>query len=574
MIKRVFLLTLAVMFLLSTSVFASLDEKITGDNIEIKGKFSAENADSIITIRVIKPGAGLSGLNASDTATILSRIEYAGQVKADETGAFTFNIVQDENSGRYTYTVVSANTGHSENGAYYYSSEKDLADTTKAISDILKSTEAVAEKAKKLKALLTTNADMLNLNQQFPIYAEVTAKKMNLDSAYSRLASFDDLGDASSLVNNYQQSILLSALEVKDNDIAGKIIADYADLLEANKGIVMKRYNDGGFKASVCADVSGKTYPTVADYNIALNDSVFVQSINNVGIWGDIGIVLEDMAQLVNVSTVKFYQKSKTQQDEIMQKLSKTRSYPNKDAFVTALSSAVDAYDVIKTPSNPSGGSSYVNNSGSGTGGYSLQNITITPQAEPFYADDGGNNVSSIFNDLGSASWSVEAVEGLYNKGIENGMGDGTFLPNKSVTREEFVKMLVLSLGLTLTDEAADFDDVDAAHWASPYIATAKKHGIIEGTGDNMFGLTDAITRQDVSVMMVRGAEQNGKTFSDDNQEQFMDDELIASYAKDAVYKLKQSAVINGVDQYNFAPQDICTRAQAAKMVYGLTLIL
>jgi hypothetical protein len=50
----------------------------------------------------------------------------------------------------------------------------------------------------------------------------------------------------------------------------------------------------------------------------------------------------------------------------------------------------------------------------------------------------------------------------------------------------------------------------------------------------------------------------------------FGDDNEIADYAKKAVYALRDAKVINGVDTVNFAPKATATRAEAAKIIYGL----
>ena len=52
------------------------------------------------------------------------------------------------------------------------------------------------------------------------------------------------------------------------------------------------------------------------------------------------------------------------------------------------------------------------------------------------------------FTDMGQAEWASEFVDYLLEKKIVNGDGTGKFRPNASVTREEFVKMIVLAFDL------------------------------------------------------------------------------------------------------------------------------
>ena len=81
------------------------------------------------------------------------------------------------------------------------------------------------------------------------------------------------------------------------------------------------------------------------------------------------------------------------------------------------------------------------------------------------------------FSDLTNEHWAYEPIIEMANKGILAGYPDGTFLPNKSITRAEFAKILVLSLDLK--DEANKnnfFDDVDSSHWSYDYVRIASNY--------------------------------------------------------------------------------------------------
>ena len=66
-----------------------------------------------------------------------------------------------------------------------------------------------------------------------------------------------------------------------------------------------------------------------------------------------------------------------------------------------------------------------------------------------------------------------------------------------------------------------------------------------------------------------RIAKAFGKSFTSES-ETFADDAEIASWAKTAVYELKNAGVIGGVGDNKFAPAGTCTRAQAAQIIYQL----
>ncbi|MFD1908529.1 S-layer homology domain-containing protein [Paenibacillus rhizoplanae] len=64
------------------------------------------------------------------------------------------------------------------------------------------------------------------------------------------------------------------------------------------------------------------------------------------------------------------------------------------------------------------------------------------------------------FKDLGKVAWAADAINALAAKGIIKGMDGTNFAPMKSVTRAEFVTMLVRSLELGNSASPAKFSDV------------------------------------------------------------------------------------------------------------------
>ena len=95
------------------------------------------------------------------------------------------------------------------------------------------------------------------------------------------------------------------------------------------------------------------------------------------------------------------------------------------------------------------------------------------------------------------------AIENDQFEIIAAGRGDNLFMPGESVTRAEFLAMLLNAFDLT--DENADctFKDVNDGKWYYNAIATAQKLGIVQGKTDGTFGVNDAITRQDMAVMTI-----------------------------------------------------------------------
>lgn len=171
------------------------------------------------------------------------------------------------------------------------------------------------------------------------------------------------------------------------------------------------------------------------------------------------------------------------------------------------------------------------------------------------------------FSNIKSVSWAEEAILSLAEKGVISGRADGIFAPNDNMTREEFVKLVVLAFELSAEGES-NFADVEYDKWYAPFINAAVSNGVVKGLSDREFGVGRNITRQDAAVIIARAA----KSVSDEGAaEKFNDASDIAFYAKGAVGALTSVGAINGDGNGAFLPNNSITRAEAVKIVYSIT---
>ena len=187
-----------------------------------------------------------------------------------------------------------------------------------------------------------------------------------------------------------------------------------------------------------------------------------------------------------------------------------------------------------------------------------VDNVDATKQNDK----NANENYKYSFSDIAEVEWATEAIEALTAKGIINGVGDRKFDPQGTVTREQFVKMLCVALGLTEEAEIT-FADVAGDDWSAPYIKKAVKAGLISGVDENTFGYGVGISRQDIAVILHRTIKDTTGTA------QFADNGEIADYAKDAVGALSGLKILNGFEDGSFKPNASCTRAQAAVIIYN-----
>ena len=191
---------------------------------------------------------------------------------------------------------------------------------------------------------------------------------------------------------------------------------------------------------------------------------------------------------------------------------------------------------------------------------------SITPPAST--TDEDNTGIKNQFTDISDLPWAKEHIERLSSQGIINGVGKDKFEPNREITREEFLKMLIIAFKLEDQSATAQFKDVNSDEWYYKYIAGAVKHEIVKGIGNDIFGIGSLISRQDMSTMAYRTAMVAGINFKQNvSYSQFSDEQQIEDYAKEPVKTLRQAGIISGTGENYFAPDKFSTRAQAAKII-------
>lgn len=204
-------------------------------------------------------------------------------------------------------------------------------------------------------------------------------------------------------------------------------------------------------------------------------------------------------------------------------------------------------------------------------GHYDIPTKTVvfrTPHFSNFVI--GYNPVS--FQDVPAGVWYESAVAFLAARDITTGTGDGNYSPNASLTRGQFAVMLMRAYGIEPDAGPVDnFADAGSTYYTG-YLAAAKRLGIANGVGNNMFAPDQSITRQEMFTLLYhvltvigeRPEANSGKTLSD-----FSDASGIASWAKDAMTLLVEAGTVSGSNG-KLAPTDSTTRAEMAQVLYNL----
>lgn len=162
------------------------------------------------------------------------------------------------------------------------------------------------------------------------------------------------------------------------------------------------------------------------------------------------------------------------------------------------------------------------------------------------------------------------AIEALAEKGIINGRDDGVFAPNLTMTRAEFCTITVKALGLT-PRAAGVFSDVASDAWYAGYVGAASDAGVVNGVGDGKFNPEGTITRQEAAAMVTRAAKVlglNGQV-SDANEilAAVSDGAEVAAWARDAAAFCYESGIFR---ESPIQPTKEILRCEIAQMIYNL----
>ena len=131
------------------------------------------------------------------------------------------------------------------------------------------------------------------------------------------------------------------------------------------------------------------------------------------------------------------------------------------------------------------------------------RNMTRAEVAQMFYSLllDKDVKITKTFTDVPADAWYADAVNTLASLGMLGGYPDGTFQPNRTITRAEFA---VVALAFTDGGSGAScsFTDVSRNDWFYQYAAQASEYGWIGGYPDGSFRPNNKITRAEVCVIV------------------------------------------------------------------------
>lgn len=170
---------------------------------------------------------------------------------------------------------------------------------------------------------------------------------------------------------------------------------------------------------------------------------------------------------------------------------------------------------------------------------------------------------------------SQTAIEALAATGIINGKSPDRFDPDASMTRAEFATIVTRGLGLTPAHSGI-FTDVTTDAWYAGFIGTANAYGIVNGVGNGLFAPQGTMSVQEAVTMVARAATLCGMdtdlspSETNDTLDRLFGCEIpIAPWAMDSYAFCLRSGILE-LTKENLEPTRIIRRSEISQMLYNL----
>lgn len=521
---------------------------IEGSLIEIDSK-KFDRDTKTITITGSLWDSSMFGTNLT-----LTLAGFEKRVKTSEDGKFCFEFTADEAGiteyGEYDFTI-----------AYADDSSSYCEDSIEIVTagPILENIKKEAKNSKGLEEILTNpeNLRILGFDSSV-LYGDCDLSELAGTGFFAKLAKTNLKADkVSQLEQSIKEAYALYNMEKNPSD---KNLRRCIALFELEPEDAITRIYDNFNQDTEPQYLFGlwkdMNFTKVSDASAFYKDAVLRTKLNAAGAWSDLMLFANENHTLLGVE--------KQTSADFWQKLIAKAPFTSLSDFKTKYNNVLKSQD--EKPSGGSGGGSTGGSMGFGTAGGVGPNPT--PTGEP-------QNNQTVFRDVESDHWAAEAITKLYEMGIVNGKSEGIFAPNDLVTRAEVAKLMCVSAKIEKV-EVTDgiFSDVDGTHWAIGYIEAAYKSGFVNGRGNGNFAPNDYTTREDMAVFCYRLYRILHPNYSDTVYAKedltFADANEIADYAAEPVAAMTKLGILSGKGDNRFDPKAFCTRAEAAKIFYGV----
>lgn len=196
--------------------------------------------------------------------------------------------------------------------------------------------------------------------------------------------------------------------------------------------------------------------------------------------------------------------------------------------------------------------------------------IARTVEAPPTAPQEDAGSIDARFTDL-EGHWAEPQIMQFSGKARLNGYPDGSFRPDRTVSRAEFVTMLANAFAWP-NGGKLPFEDT-SGHWARKSIAAAVAAGVVQGYDADTFAPDALVTREEMTAMAMRAlrlSSSKSVPAADAADKISADQAEIAAWALADVKAAVDQGIIVGYADGTFRPRAHATRAEAVIVVMRL----
>lgn len=526
---------------------------------------SVGGADMLVSVEVLAPGHSWQELDGDVFG--FDKLVYFDQTRADENGSFSFSFCLDDKTEKYSLRIFSSfdkEFCYSDNSIHTFSS-KDITAVFDKVSE--------AKSGKDLE-FLTEGSAAEFIGIDISCLSDVTDKMLFLKCVYAQMPE-NSIKNAADIQEAFDTGYILYQLNsANSSDELANVLEDNKVFLGLDEKYSQNLFDDESIydskrKSDVLSKLADTEFKNTDDFKKEYGDRILLYACCGQKNYNKIDYIIKKSEILKEYDIGKYTSLSAKARIDVLRKINGcSKPYDSVLSLAHAIKEA--------SAPNSSGGSS-IGGSGGGTSSKSEgnTNAVIYPskqdisQSQENDKDSVHNSVSSEFKDMDGYKWANEAVSILKSAGVVSGRNDNEFCPGDDVTREEFLQMLIGAMGVSHSNTAVTFVDVNNDAWYFNCVNTGVSLGITKGISGDTFGIGTAITREDMAVMVYRALRSMNMDFTQNPAAaEFEDLSEISEYAYEPVRLLCAQAMINGTGNNRFEPKIKVNRASAAKLIY------
>lgn len=171
---------------------------------------------------------------------------------------------------------------------------------------------------------------------------------------------------------------------------------------------------------------------------------------------------------------------------------------------------------------------------------------------------------AASFSDVPADAAYAEAVQWAAENGYVNGYNDGSFGVSDNVTRAQLSAILYRAAGSPAASGTTRFSDVAPGAYYVSAASWAADSGLVNGYADGRFGVSDPVTRQQVAAILWRWAGS-----PEASADAYDDDASISNYAQTAVAWSRANGIMDARSDGRFDPAAPASRVEIVSALYN-----